>query len=104
MRTPLCPLLGIEEAILQGGMAWIADASLAGAVSKAGGLGIISAMNAGADYLREQIRQVRAATDRPFGVNIMLMSPHVDEVAQVVAQERVPCLLYTSLCHFGGEF
>ncbi len=90
MRTPLCPLLGIEEPILQGGMAWIADASLAGAVSKAGGLGIISAMNAGADYLREQIRQVRAATDRPFGVNIMLMSPHVDEVAQVVAQERVP--------------
>ena len=90
MRTPLCSLLGIEEPILQGGMAWIADASLAGAVSKAGGLGIISAMNAGADYLREQIRQVRAATDRPFGVNIMLMSPHVDEVAQVVAQERVP--------------
>jgi len=90
MKTSLCSLLGIEQPILQGGMAWIADASLAGAVSKAGGLGIISAMNAGPEYLREQIHLLRDMTDRPFGVNVMLMSPHVEEVAQVIADEHVP--------------
>ena len=90
MKTSLCSLLGIEQPILQGGMAWIADASLAAAVSKAGGLGIISAMNAGAEYLRDQIRTLRTMTDRPFGVNVMLMSPHVEEVAQVIAEEHVP--------------
>lgn len=79
IHTPLCDLLGIEHPVFQGGMAWIADASLAQAVSMAGGLGIIAAMNAGADWVRDQIRQVRAATDKPFGVNIMLMSPHADE-------------------------
>ena len=71
-------------------MAWIADASLASAVSNAGGLGIISAMNANADWVREEIRKCRAATDKPFGVNIMLMSPHVEEVAKMVAEEKVP--------------
>ena len=90
MQTKLTRLLGIEHPIIQGGMAWIADASLASAVSNAGGLGIISAMNAGADWVREEIRKCRAATDRPFGVNIMLMSPHVEEVAQMVAEEKVP--------------
>ncbi len=90
MQTKLTRLLGIEYPIIQGGMAWIADASLASAVSNAGGLGIISAMNAGADWVREEIRKCRAATDRPFGVNIMLMSPHVEEVAQMVAEEKVP--------------
>lgn len=89
IKTPLCELLGIEYPIFQGGMAWIADAELAAAVSNGGGLGIISAMNAGGDWLRDQIRRAKALTDKPFGVNIMLMSPHVDEVAQVVAEEKV---------------
>ncbi len=89
IKTPLCELLGIEYPIFQGGMAWIADADLAAAVSNGGGLGIISAMNAGGDWLRGQIRKAKSLTDKPFGVNIMLMSPHVEEVAQVVAEEKV---------------
>ena len=92
IRTPLCDLLGIEYPVFQGGMAWIADADLAAAVSNAGGLGIISAMNLGPDYLREQIQRARELTDKPFGVNIMLLSPHADEVAQVVIEEKVPVL------------
>lgn len=83
-------MLGIQYPIFQGGMAWIADGELAAAVSNGGGLGIISAMNAGGDYLREQIRTARKLTDKPIGVNIMLMSPHADEVAQIVAEEKVP--------------
>lgn len=71
-------------------MAWISDGRLAAAVSEGGGLGIISAMNAGADYLKEQIRLARSLTDKPFGVNIMLMSPHVEEVARTVIEEKVP--------------
>jgi len=90
IKTPICSLVGIEYPIFQGGMAWISDAKLAAAVSNGGGLGIISAMNAGAEYLRGQIRLARELTDKPFGVNIMLMSPLVDEVARVVAEERVP--------------
>jgi len=90
IRTPVCALIGIEYPIFQGGMAWISDAGLAAAVSNGGGLGIISAMNAGAEYLRRQIRLARELTDRPFGVNIMLMSPYADEVAKVVAEERAP--------------
>lgn len=90
IKTPVCDLLGIEYPIFQGGMAWIADGRLAAAVSNAGGLGIISAMNAGADYLKEQINIVRGLTDKPFGVNIMLMSPHVEEVSRVVSEEKVP--------------
>ncbi len=89
IKTPICELIGIEYPIFQGGMAWIADADLAAAVSNGGGLGIISAMNAGGDWLREQIKKAKNLTDKPFGVNIMLMSPHVDEVAQVVAEEKV---------------
>lgn len=88
-RGNICALLGIDYPVLQGGMAWIADGKLAAAVSNAGGLGIISAMNAGSDYLSEQIRVARSLTDRPFGVNIMLMSPHADEVADLVVQEGV---------------
>lgn len=90
MKTPLCDLLGIEHPILQGGMAWVADASLASAVSNGGGLGIIAAMNASPDWLRDEIHVVRTRTDKPFGVNIMLMSPFADDVAQVVLEERVP--------------
>ena len=75
IRTPLCDQLGIEHPVFQGGMAWIADASLAAAVSEAGGLGIIAAMNANAEWLRDQIHQLREKTDKPFGVNVMLMSP-----------------------------
>ncbi|MCL2366234.1 MAG: nitronate monooxygenase [Oscillospiraceae bacterium] len=90
VKSSICDLLGIKYPILQGGMAWISEANLAAAVSNGGGLGIISAMNADADYLRTQIHKVRALTDEPFGVNIMLMSPFADEVAKVVAEERVP--------------
>lgn len=90
IQTKICDLLSIQYPILQGGMAWIADASLASAVSNGGGLGIISAMNADAQWLREEIRKAKQLTSRPFGVNIMLMSPHVAEVAQVVAEEKVP--------------
>lgn len=90
INSPICEAVGIKYPIFQGGMAWIADGKLAAAVSEAGGLGIISAMNADSNYLREQISIAKAATDKPFGVNIMLQSPHADEVAQVVAEEKVP--------------
>ncbi len=74
MKTILCDLIGIEYPIFQGGMAWVSDYSLAAAVSEAGGLGIISAGNAPADYVRDQIRRTRELTDKPFGVNIMLLT------------------------------
>lgn len=90
IKTEICDLLGIEYPIFQGGMAWIADGKLAAAVSNGGGLGIISAMNADAAYVREQIRAARSLTDRPFGVNVMLMSPYVDEVAAILVEEKVP--------------
>jgi len=82
--TPVSRLFGLKYPIFQGGMAWVADAQLASAVSNGGGLGIISAMNLDADYLREQIRLCREMTDQAFGVNIMLMSPHAGDCAQVV--------------------
>ena len=88
--SPVCEMLGITYPVFQGGMAWISDGRLAAAVSEAGGLGIISAMNAEAGYLKEQIRLARSLTSRPFGVNIMLMSPHADSVAQAVIEEGVP--------------
>lgn len=90
MKTKLCEILGIEKPIIQGGMAWISNSSLAGAVSEAGGLGIISAMNADAAYLREEIKKLRVITQKPFGVNIMLMSPFADEVAELIIEEAVP--------------
>ncbi|MCE5196671.1 MAG: nitronate monooxygenase [Negativicutes bacterium] len=89
LRSPLCSLLNIRYPIFQGGMAWIADAKLAAAVSNAGGLGIISAMNADADYLKAQIAAARLLTDRPFGVNLMLMSPFADDAAELVRSEKV---------------
>ncbi|WP_102371789.1 enoyl-[acyl-carrier-protein] reductase FabK [Enorma phocaeensis] len=93
LRSPICEILGIEKPVFQGGMAWIADASLAAAVSEAGGLGIIAAMNANADWLREQIHELRTKTTKPFGVNVMLMSPFADEVARVVIEEKVPVVV-----------
>jgi enoyl-[acyl-carrier protein] reductase II len=90
IKSKVCDLLEIKYPIFQGGMAWISEAKLAGAVSNAGGLGIISAMNADADYLRKEIRKCKELTSNIFGVNIMLMSPFVDEVAQVVIDEHVP--------------
>lgn len=90
LRSEISALLGIQYPVFQGGMAWIADAKLAAAVSEAGGLGIISAMNTDSDWLRTEIRKTRALTDKPFGVNIMLMSPAAAETAQVVVEEGVP--------------
>lgn len=89
IHTKLCDLLGIQYPVFQGGMAWIADGKLAAAVSEGGGLGIIGAGNAPAGYVREQIRIARSLTGKPFGVNIMLLSPFADEVACVVAEEKV---------------
>lgn len=89
IKSPFCSLLGIEFPLFQGGMAWISDARLAAAVSEAGGLGIIAAGSAPASYVAEQIALARTLTDKPFGVNIMLMSPHVEEIAHLVAREKV---------------
>ncbi len=88
MKTRLCELLGIEYPIIQGGMAWVATAELAAAVSNGGGLGLIAAGGAPADAVREQIKKARELTDKPFGVNVMLMSPFADEVMQVVIEEK----------------
>lgn len=85
----ICGLLGIQYPVVQGGMAWVANASLAGAVSEAGGLGLIAAANAPVDYVRDQIRKTKAATNKTFGVNIMLMSPVADDIAQLVIDEGV---------------
>lgn len=90
LRTRLTELLGIEHPIIQGGMAWTATAELAAAVSNAGGLGIIGAGHMPTDLLHEQIRNAKAATDRPYGVNLMLLTPHIDELVQLVLDERVP--------------
>lgn len=89
MRTDVTKLLEIEYPILQGGMAWVAEHHLAAAVSEAGGLGLIGAASAPGEWVREQIRKVKERTEKPFGVNIMLMSPYADEVAKVVAEEGV---------------
>ncbi|PRX27454.1 enoyl-[acyl-carrier protein] reductase II [Orenia metallireducens] len=90
IKTELCKLLDIEHPIIQGGMAWIATGELAAAVSQAGGLGIIGAGNAPAEIVREEIKKVKKVTDKPFGVNVMLLSPYVDEVIEVVIEEKVP--------------
>ncbi len=85
-----CQLLGLDFPVLQGGMAWVADACLAAAVSNAGGLGLVGAGSMDAALLRQEIRLTRARTDRPFGVNIMLMNPHAPELAQLIIEEEVP--------------
>lgn len=89
MKTEITKLLGIEYPIIQGGMAWVAEYHLAAAVSNAGGLGIIAAGAAPAEWVREQIREAKKLTDKPFGVNIMLMNPSADEIAKVVVEEGV---------------
>ncbi len=90
LKTDITELLGIKYPIFQGGMAWIAESTLAGAVSNAGGLGIIAGGSAPIDYLSDQIRKCKEITDKPFGVNIMLMSPNADELAKLVVEEGVP--------------
>ena len=89
IKSAICELLGIKYPVFQGGMAWIADGKLAAAVSNGGGLGIIAAGNAPASYVRQQIQIARSLTEKPIGVNIMLMSPFADEVASVVVEEKV---------------
>ncbi|MGE5629714.1 MAG: enoyl-[acyl-carrier-protein] reductase FabK [Caulobacteraceae bacterium] len=91
-KTPICEILGIKYPILQGGMAWVATAELAAAVSNAGGFGIIGAGNAPGDFVRNEIRKVKKLTDKPYGVNIMLLSPFVEDVINVAYEERVPVL------------
>ena len=90
MKTEVTKLLGIEYPIIQGGMAWVAEYHLAAAVSEAGGLGLIGAASAPAEWVRQQVQEVKKLTDKPFGVNIMLMSPYADEIAKVIVEEKVP--------------
>lgn len=89
IKSDICTMLGIEYPVLQGGMAWIADGRLAAAVSNGGGLGIIAAGNAPGEAVRAQIQLAKQLTDQPIGVNVMLLSPFAEEVARVVAEERV---------------
>lgn len=89
MKTRVTELLGITYPVIQGGMAWVATHELAGAVSNAGGLGIIGAGGAPAEWVREQIKMAKQETDKPFGVNLMLMNPEADAIARVIAEERV---------------
>ena len=92
IRSRICEMLGIKYPVFQGGMAWVADASLAAAVSNAGGLGLISSINAGTEAVRNEIRKCRELTDKPFGVNIMLQAPNAGEIAQMVVEEGVKIL------------
>ena len=89
MKTRITELLQIENPIIQGGMAWVAEHNLAAAVSAAGGLGIIGAANAPASWVRDEIKKARELTDKPIGVNVMLMNPNAPEVAKVVLEEGV---------------
>ena len=92
MKTKITELLGIEYPIVQGAMAWIAEHHLAAAVSKAGGLGIIAGGAAPVDYIREEIHKARAITDKPLGMNIMLLSPNADDLAQLAIDEKIEVL------------
>lgn len=92
IKSRICEMLGIQYPVFQGGMAWVADASLAAAVSNAGGLGLISSINAGTEAVRNQIRKCRELTNKPFGVNIMLQAPNVEEIAHMVVEEGVEIL------------
>lgn len=89
MKTAVTELLGIEYPVIQGGMAWVAEYHLVAAVSEAGGLGVLGAGGASASWVREQIKEIRKRTEKPFGVNLMLMNPEADEIAKVIAEEKV---------------
>ncbi len=90
MNNQICELLNIKYPIIQGGMAWVSTAELAAAVSNAGGLGVIAAGNAPADWVANEINKIRTLTNEPFGVNVMLLSPFVDEVIDVICELKVP--------------
>ena len=90
IKTRVCEILGIEYPVFQGGMAWIADAELAAAVSNAGGLGIIAGGNRTTEELRNEVRKCKELTDKPYGVNVMLMMPNAEEIIEVCLEERVP--------------
>lgn len=90
MKNRITELLGVQYPIIQGGMAWVAESTLAAAVSNAGGVGLIAGGAAPIDYLRDQIRRCKSLTDKPFGVNVMLMSPNAEELAQLIIDEKVP--------------
>lgn len=89
MNTRITEMLGVEHPIIQGGMAWVAEHNLAAAVSQAGGFGLIGGANAPGEAIRSEIRGVRKLTDKPFGVNVMLLSPHAEDVARVVVEEGI---------------
>ena len=89
MKTRITELLGITYPVIQGGMAWVAEYHLASAVSEAGGMGLIGAGGASAEFVREQIKKTKENTEKPFGVNIMLMNPEADAIARVVVEEGV---------------
>ena len=89
MKTRITELLGIEYPVIQGGMAWVAEYHLAAAVSEAGGLGLIGAASAPPEIVREQIREAKKLTDKPIGVNVMLLNPNAEEVAKIVIEEGV---------------
>ena len=89
MKTALTELIGIKYPVIQGGMAWVAEYHLAAAVSEAGGLGIIGAASAPPEVVREQVRKARELTDKPIGVNVMLLNPNAEEVAKIVVEEGV---------------
>ena len=92
IKSRICEILGIKNPVFKGGMAWVADASLAAAVSNAGGLGLISSINAGTEAVRNEIRKCKELTDKPFGVNIMLQAPNAGEIAKMVVEEGVKIL------------
>lgn len=92
IKSRICDLLNIEYPILQGGMAWVATGELAAAVSEAGGLGIIGSGQAPADWVKNEIQKVKVRTTKPFGVNVMLMSPFLEDVMKVILDERVPVI------------
>lgn len=92
MHTQLCDLLNIQYPIIQGGMAWVSTGELAAAVSEAGGLGIIAAGNAPAEYVQREIDKLKKITDKPYGVNAMLLSPYIDEVMEVILAQKVPVI------------
>ncbi|WP_166510712.1 enoyl-[acyl-carrier-protein] reductase FabK [Desulfallas thermosapovorans] len=110
MRTRICDLLGIDYPVLQGGMAWVSTAELVAAVSEAGGLGIIGSGQAPPQWVREQVHRVKELTGKPFGVNVMLLSPHAEEIIRLLVEERVAVVTtgagnpgkYLNLLHDAG--